>query len=162
MKILTQFIRSQKNEDGKTEWVFEIEYSQKIEKKQYLMELSEVKSKRSVEQNKYMWALIHEITEAMNDNDDFNTYTLALEQANVKYEWVMGLPQIENELKKSFRAVKLTRYEDYKGKQMAIFKCYAGSSKFTKEEMSRLIEVLLQMAASCGVDTRVYETVLGG
>ena len=160
MKVLTQFVRSQKNEDGKTEWLFEVEYSQKIEKKQYLMELSEVKSKRSIEQNKYMWALIHEITEAMNDNDDFNTYTLALEKAEVKYDYVMGLPAIEDKLKQSFRAVKLTRYENYKGKQMAVFKCYVGSSKFSKEEMSSLINVLLEMAAECGIDTDIYEKVL--
>ena len=34
--------------------------------KTYSIEIKEVKSKRSIEQNRYMWALLHEIDVAMN------------------------------------------------------------------------------------------------
>ena len=39
--------------------------------KEYSLELKEVKSKRTLQQNKYMWALIHSIAhhESMNQNE---------------------------------------------------------------------------------------------
>ena len=51
--------------------------------KEYSMEIKEVRSHRTLQQNKYMWALIHEIAhhESMNQSE-VEVYTLALEEAN--------------------------------------------------------------------------------
>lgn len=121
--------------------------------KKYVLELKEIKSKRSIQQNKYMWAIIHEIARVQQD-DEMNIYCNALQEANAKCTWLKGFPETKEELLKVYRAVKITRYEDdEKGRKMAIFKCYPGSSKFTVEEMTNLIEIVLKWANELGINT---------
>ena len=62
--------------------------------KDYVSEIKEVKSKRSLQQNKYMWALIHELSHHENmNNTEVEIYTLALEEANSKYIYLLGTPE---------------------------------------------------------------------
>ena len=131
-----------------------------LNKDNELFEIKEVKDTKTNQQNRYLWKLISEITKALHDNDDMNTYITLLERANVKYDYVMGLPEIEDKLKQSFRAVKITRYEEYKGKKLAVYKCYLGVSKFEKKEMMELIDRTLDLAVECGIDIKNYERVL--
>ena len=65
---------------------------------EYLIELKKPKDKRTLQQNKYMWKLIHEIAKRQMQ-DDMDIYINALEESNAKYEYLMGLPSIQDELK---------------------------------------------------------------
>lgn len=123
--------------------------------KVYSMEIKEPKSRRTIQQNKYMWALIHEIARIQLE-DDMDVYISALEEANAKYTFIMGLEDIKEELCKNFRAVKVVRPEIYKGKKFIVYKCFIGSSKFTKEEMNQLLEIVIGYAEELGINTDVF------
>lgn len=127
--------------------LFEFDLDEYIE-----IDIKKVKNKRTIKQNKYMWKLIHEISKQQHQ-DDMDIYINALEESNAKYEYVMGLETIENELKKNFRAVKVVRPEEYKGKKMIVYKCFIGSSKFDKEEMGMLLETVLRYASELNIPT---------
>ena len=124
----------------------------------YSLEIEEFKNKRTKQQNKYMWKLIKEISDRMNgvNSNEWDVYLLGLERANVKYEYVMTLPQAETLLRQNFRAIKFVRKQE----KYNIYKCYYGSSKFDKQEMKDLIDALLNMAYQVGIETSYYEQFL--
>ena len=98
--------------------------------KEYVFEIKEVKSKRTIQQNKYMWALIHEIAhhESMNQTE-VEIYSLALEEANAKYIYLLGTKDVEDELRKNFRAVRVVRTTVENGKEFIVYKCFIGTTK---------------------------------
>ena len=118
----------------------------------YKIEIHEAKNKRSIQQNRYMWKLIREISKKQ-ECDEMEIYINALEDANAKYDYVLGTPSIEEELKKNFRAVKIVRPQEYRGKTMYVYKCFIGSSKFNTDEMHKLIEIISSYADSLGIPT---------
>lgn len=122
--------------------------------KSYIVELHEPKSARSLEQNRLLWHFIGEIAK-QQQCDDMEIYINALEDANAKYEYILGMPTIEKELKKNFRAVKIVRPQDYQGKKMYVYKCFIGSSKFNTEEMTQLIEIVMKYAEDIGIPTGI-------
>ena len=87
---------------------------------------------------------------------DMDIYINALEESNAKYEYLMGLPSIQDELKKNFRAVKPVRLEIHNGKEFVVYKCFIGTSKFDKEEMSMILETILKYATELGIPTGAY------
>lgn len=110
------------------------------ESKVYTFDIKERKNKRSINQNSLLWKLISELA-ILTDNEPMSIYISALENANAKYEWIAGLPNIENELKRNFRAVQpygTVTTED--GKELVRYKVYIGSSKFDSSEMTKLID----------------------
>ena len=127
------------------------------------VEINKFKSKRSIEQNKYMWALIGEIDRARNGgrhSDDWAVYIEALERAGAKYEYIACLIEAEDMLRQAFRAIHYVKpFEGGKG-EMGVYKCFYGSSKMTTAEMSELIETVLDIAAEAGIDTAYWEGVL--
>ena len=74
------------------------------------------------------------------NQDEMEIYILLLEDTNAKYEYIMGIEAIEDELKRTFRAVKVVRPEYHNGKKFIIYKVFYGSSKMNVEEMNALIE----------------------
>lgn len=131
--------------------------------KTYSIEIKEAKSKRSLEQNKYMWALISEIDKELNgerSNDEWSIYIQALERAGAKYEYIGCLPEAEEMLKENFRAVKYIKRIDLNGKDGVMYKCFIGSSKMDKEEMGILIDTILDMAIELGIETDYWLEVL--
>lgn len=120
--------------------------------KPYQIELKEVKSKRSLEQNKKMWVLIHEIAKATGD-DDFQVYCGILERADVKSEYLITASDMETSLKKSFRAVKFVRMQEVNGKDCYVYKVYLGSSKMNTKEMSELLEITINICGELGIET---------
>ena len=124
--------------------------------KVYSTEIKEPKSKRTIQQNKYMWALIHEIAK-IQMQDDMEIYISALEQANAKYTYILGLEDIQEQLQKNFRAVKVVRPETFKGKQFLVYKCFIGSSKFNKQEMTKLLDIVIGYAEQLDINTNIYE-----
>lgn len=116
----------------------------------YTLEIKPYKTNRSKEQNALMWAIIQEISRATG-NDEMDVYCAGLEEVNVKADFFMGLPETEDVLRRQFRAVKIMENREYNGKQMTVFKCYTGSSKFNTEEMTRLIDYFMKLAEETGV-----------
>ena len=122
--------------------------------KEYVLELKEVRSKRSLQQNKFMWALIHQIADHKEMNmKEIEIYTSALEEANAKYIYLMGIKEAEDELRKNFRAVKVVRPTIENGKEYIIYKCFVGSSKLSTKEMNKLLDIIISWAEELGIET---------
>lgn len=121
--------------------------------KLFQIEIKEYKSKRSLEQNKYMWALIHEIAKTTG-NDDMQVYCGILERADVKSEYLITATDMESALKKSFRAVEFIRMQEVNDKDCYVYKVYLGSSKMNTKEMSELLEITLNICGELGIETK--------
>lgn len=131
--------------------------------KTYSIDIKESKSKRSLEQNRYLWALLHEIDVAINgewSNDEWSIYIDALERAGAKCDYIGALPETEDALKENFRAVKFIKKIDLNGREGNMYKVFVGSSKMDTKEMKQLIDTVIEMAEECGVDTAYYENLL--
>lgn len=115
-------------------------------------EITRIKDKKTLQQNKYMWKLISQIAQKQNQ-DEMEVYCQALQEANAKYTWLEGLPEIKEKLLQVYRAVQITRYEERFGKQFAIFKCYEGTSKYDKKEMMDLLEIIVGWAEELDIPT---------
>ena len=128
----------------------------------YRLKLAEVKSKRTLEQNNYLWALIHDISVSRNTDratscDDWDIYLEALEKAQAKFEIVACLPQALPMLKQQFRAIKELNEFEHKGRTFKQVKVFYGSSKMDVREMAQLLNTVIDMAVSEGVELRSYE-----
>lgn len=131
--------------------------------KAYAVEFKILRERRSERQNRYMWALIREIDLEMNGGKsagDWGVYCEALRRANVAYER-MSAPIAAGEiLKRVFRAVEIESINDEQG--TAVYKCYLGSSEMNTQEMSILIDTLLDMAAEVGIESAYWRSLLKG
>ena len=125
------------------------------------IELKEHKSKRSLEQNKFFWQLLAEIDNRINGtNIELNTYVYLLEKANTKYTYIATLPEAEDDLRKSFRAIKFIKKMEVNGKELNMYKVFYGSSTMNTQEMAMLIEEAIRLAIKVGVPTEYYEREL--
>ena len=119
----------------------------------YVCEIKEPKSKRSLEQNKLLWKLIHHIAKE-TFQDDMDVYCAILERADALSDYVITATDISDTLRKSFRGVKFMRMQEVNGKDCYIFKVYLGSSKMNTAEMNELIEITMQVCGELGIDVR--------
>lgn len=120
--------------------------------KLFIVEVKEPKSKRSLEQNKLLWSLIHKIAKATYQ-DDMEIYCTALERADALSDYVITATDMENSLRKSFRGVKFIRMQEVNGKECYVYKVYLGSSKMSIKEMTELLEIVFQMCGELGIPT---------
>ena len=122
--------------------------------KEYVIDVREAKSKRTIQQNKYMWALIHQIANHENVRQpESEVYSLILEDANAKYIYLLGTPEAENELRKNFRAVRIVRPTTEKGKEYYVYKCFIGTSKMNTAEMNEVLDITIAWADELGIET---------
>ena len=130
--------------------------------KEYSIEINEIRSKRSLQQNKYMWALLHEIDVEMNGRptDEMDIYIMCLEKANAKFEYIGCLPEAEQKLREAFRAVKFIKKIDLNGKEGNMYKVFLGSSKMDVKEMNLLIDTIIDLAEQLGIETEYWRKVL--
>lgn len=119
----------------------------------YICEIKEPTSKRSLEQNKLLWSLIHRIAKETYQ-DDMDVYCAVLERADALSDYVITAGDIEKTLRKSFRGVKFIRMQEVNGRDCYVYKVYLGSSKMNTKEMNELIEITMQVASELGIDTR--------
>ena len=125
---------------------------------EYAIDIKPVKSKRSLQQNKYMWALIREL--ALKTREiDLDLYIKLLDTTNAEFSYLWGKEDIESSLKKSFRIVKRVKPHKINDSNGWLFKCYLGSSKYTIEEMNHLLDTLITWCINEGIETdeRYYE-----
>ena len=121
--------------------------------KTYICEIKEPKSKRSLEQNKLLWKLIHRIAKETYQSDD-DVYCAVLERADALSDYVITAVDMEEALRKSFRGVKFIRMQEVNGKECYVYKVYLGSSKMNTSEMTELIDITMQVCSELGIDTR--------
>lgn len=157
IKLLARYHHRVINPDtGNLEITFAIsDYNSKanteeLEKELYSLEIKKPRSKRSLNQNAYLWSLIHELALKM-DEDDLDVYIKLLNESKAKYEVLKVLSEAENDLKKCFRVVKLIKYDV--NKDYAYFQCYYGSSTFTTDEMNKLIDIAISWCNELNIPT---------
>ena len=121
--------------------------------KTYICEIKEPKSKRSLEQNKLLWKLIHRIAKETFQSDE-DVYCAVLERADALSDYVITAMDMQDTLRKSFRGVKFIRMQEVNGKDCFVYKVYLGSSKMNTAEMTELIEITMQVANELGIDLR--------
>lgn len=127
------------------------QYLQELEADtKYNIVFKKYRSNRTIEQNRMMWGIIQQIANE-TDNDIMDIYCEGLEHANAKSEFMMCLPEAIEDIKKCFRAVRICEIREYNGKQMAVIKCYVGSSKFDTKEMTILIDYFIRLASEFGI-----------
>lgn len=157
IKLLGKYLHRVINyETGDLEITFTIsDYNSKtnteeLEKELYSLEIKKPRSKRSLNQNAYLWTLIHELALKMEE-DDMDVYIKLLNETKAKYEVLKVSAIAENDLKKCFRVVKLIKYDT--NKDYAYFQCYYGSSTFTIEEMNKLIDTAISWCNELNIPT---------
>lgn len=121
------------------------------------------KHARSLDQNALMWALLTIYAEAQGGGrrgsvTPEDIYYRMLSKYGVA-EFVMTLPEAEDALKSAFRVVSKVDTRFYNGKQMAVFKCYYGSSTYDTKQMSVLIDGIFDELAEIGVDASTSHDV---
>ena len=166
MNITGTYLKKVINDEGATEITFSVnnyrdkELVKELEKGcLYRISVTVARSKRTIEQNKLMWEIIHEINVARGTEratDDWDVYLEALERAGAKYEYLAVLPSAESLLKDQFRAIKQMNSFEYNGKTFNSYKVFYGSSKMDTKEMTMLLETVLDMAAE--LDIKLKET----
>lgn len=124
--------------------------TEELEKELYSLEIKKPRSKRSLNQNAYLWSLIHELALKMGE-DEMDVYIKLLNETKAKYEVLKVLAIAENDLKKCFRVVKLIKYDT--NKDYGYFQCYYGSSTFTIEEMNKLLDTAISWCVVLNIPT---------
>lgn len=120
--------------------------------KMYSCEVKEPKSKRSLQQNKMLWELIHLIAKKQYQ-DDMEVYCTLLERADAKSDYILARPETEEGLRKTFRGVKFIRQQQVGNTLFNIYKVYLGSSKMTTKEMTELLEITIQLCSELQIPT---------
>ena len=169
MKLVGQFVRKLRNEEGEMEVTFNISNWNFIrccndleKQKYYSLDIKQIKDKRSLNQNSYFWALVNEIDEKQNGHRKNNNelYCQLLEMADAKSEIIQCVAEALPMIREQFRAVKVLEHRTGKKGDTVILRCFYGSSKFDKEEMKRLIDVTIDYANELGIDTTYYREIL--
>ena len=120
--------------------------------KYYVCDIKEPRTKRSIEQNKLLWKLIHSIAKETH-HDDIEIYCTALERADAKSDYVITATDMEETLRKSFRGAKFIRMQEVNGKDCYVYKIYIGSSKMDTKEMTELLDIVIQICSELGIPT---------
>ena len=120
----------------------------------YVCEVKQPKSKRSLQQNRLLWKLIHSIAKE-TAQDDLEVYCAVLERADALSDDVITATDMENALRHSFRGVKFIRTQEVNGKECYVYKVYIGSSKMTTEEMTQLLDIVIMLCNELGIPTDI-------
>jgi len=120
------------------------------------------KSKRSLEQNRLMWEMLSLLSENVHGKKDselvWETYCEMLLRFGQRAEYLQGLPSAMEMLKRQFRAVRLVEKRQVNGKELHIYQCFEGSSKFNTKEMTEFIGSIQSELAELGVHYEIDNT----
>lgn len=169
VKVIGELLQRTTDEEGNMNITFKINnwryrnYLQKLDKKEYSIVLSDIRNARTLQQNKYLWALIHDICENENaqSNDLDEMYCHLLMLAGAKYTFASIIEDGVEDVKKEMRYVRVLEYETRaNGNRFANCQIFIGSSKFNTKEMAKLIDTTIEYAENLGIDTAYYREVL--
>lgn len=169
MKVSGTLKRFMTDEEGNTEVTFSINnpfythHVKELEKeKKYTIEIKDIKSKRSIEQNRLMWALIGEIDKEINGRykEPWDVYLMALERAGAKYSDIIISEEAVSTFTDKFRACKELNSIVDEGVTFKTIRCFHGSSTMNTKEMTELIETILDIAAEIGLNISTWRSEL--
>lgn len=120
----------------------------KLQGKELSIELKKYSPKRSLNANAYFWKLCEQIAIVLHSDKD----TIYLLQLSKYGQWIdIDVPEEAIELlKRTYRYV-----QECDG----FVRCYIGSSHYTREEMSRLIDGTIEDAKDLGIETWSKEEI---
>lgn len=136
------------------------------QKQDSLWDLQDHKEKRSLTQNAYYWALAGKVAKKsirygtnINEIHNRNLRELGLREYINDQPIVIYIPDTEEAEKATLNAesyhVKPTS-QTKEGKDGTMFRCYVmlrGSHSFNTEEMSALVDLMIQEAEAVGIET---------
>ena len=137
--------------------VRDIKSRAKSGKEKLVVTISEKKKKRTLDQNALMWALLQEYADGVNvgrksELTPERLYYQALSKYGVA-EYIQTVEEAEETLLRVFRFVERVDKRCVNGKDLIMFKCYLGSSKYDTKQMSVLIDGILDELAEAGIYT---------
>ena len=129
-----------------------------LEDGEYLVSLEPKKKKRSLDQNRYFWALLGEISRKENGNlkDVENLYTHLLEMSGAKYETLIIRHDALERFKSLVRHVKVVKQQIVNHDIYDTVYAFYGSSTFDTSEMNHLIDTAIDYAYEVGVENPEY------
>ncbi len=153
MRFKANIIEKISLKDGRGRIVLETDghVIDRIDEDRVLVELKKWRNNRSIEQNRMMWALLELMGQAQGLNS-WDCYIDMLEDHGARYEYLMVLPEAVEMVKEQFRATRQVETREYNGKDMAVLKCYYGSSKWNTAEMTEFIEKIMNRLSEMGVN----------
>lgn len=121
---------------------------------EYVVSIEPKKRNRTIDQNKYFWALLGEI--AKKENGDLkeidNLYTHLLQMTGAKYETLIIKHEALERFKSLVRHVKVIKQQVINHEVYDTIYAFYGSSTFNTSEMTQLIETTLNYAYEVGVE----------
>lgn len=108
----------------------------------------EPKSKRTLDQNAYFWALVGEIARVLNA-DNYSVYLALLESYTTPIWLVMPVAAREQLLKEPFRVINIQAEQE---DDTATALCWYSSKYLDTAEFSRLLDATLEEARQVGID----------
>ena len=135
------------------QWISELDTEQ-----EYTVELKEVKSKRSIQQNKFLWAMLHQL-EIETKELAIDWYIKALIDTGAVVDYIWVAERAEESMRKLLRALIRVKFEKSKNVDGWWCRVIFGSSKFNVAEMNELLDTVLRYCAELNIDTEmIYET----
>jgi hypothetical protein len=124
------------------------------------IEVNEKRGQRSLNQNRLLWELIHQIDLSENgrvDKDsEMNLYMNLIKMSKIRIDYFQTLREAKEMLENAYRVVEEKESRISKGVETVVYACYRGSSHFNKEEMTSFIETVLNYASQLGLNIDTY------
>lgn len=119
------------------------------------VEVKKINKNRTISQNSTIWLLINKISEATGQ-DDWSIYLQCLEHAKIAYEYIETIPEALPILQKAFRLVQFVENRiNQNNKATCLYKCYLGSSRYSKQEGVLFVEHLLNLCSSLNINVEM-------
>lgn len=131
--------------------------------KELAVKVEEKRNPRTLDQNALMWALLTIYADEVNGGrtggvQPEDIYYRMLEQYGIA-TFLLTIPEAEADLKDVYRIVKRVDEREYNGKQMYMYKCCKGSSKYNTQQMTNLIDGIFDELAKLGISEKNYKDV---
>ncbi len=129
-----------------------------LEDGEYLVSIEPKKKKRSLDQNRYFWALLGEISKKENGNlKDVDTlYLHLLEMAGAKYETLIIKHEALERFRSLVRHVKVVKQQVINHEVYDTVFVFYGSSTFDTVQMMQLLDTTIDYAYEVGVENPEY------
>ena len=136
------------NAEAIIQWLFQ-------QDKDKIYEIKEKKSKRSLTQNAYYWALLNQLASTMRMNND-DCHFMMLQRYGV-YEVISVQSDIN--LKGYFKYYREIGTGEVKGKEFTHYMLYKGSSQMDSKEFSVLLEGVRSECEEVGIPVLTPEEI---
>ena len=128
----------------------------KLSGKEVNITIAEPKEKRTLDQNNFMWLLIRKLALKLHSTPE-EVYRRALE--NYGQFVVVTVKQGTNLDKAGFKYTSLLKDGLINGKPFTAYKVFIGSSQYNKEEMSAMLDGVIEECRALGIETDLADYV---